>query len=86
MGEFEKKLQDAPNFPGERTIPRGPYKEYEKFIGKQVTVEYHKGDKIETETGELRFLSFSYLSVVLMTATEKTIIKNIITIRRARKK
>ena len=61
------------------------FEEYSKFIKKQVTVEYWSGDQTKELSGELRFLSHNYLSCVVMTETEKIIIKNIITIRRKRK-
>lgn len=61
------------------------FEEYQKFLHKDVVVEYFKGDKVEKVEGNLRFLSFSYLSCVVMTDTDKIIIKNIITISRKRK-
>ncbi len=63
-------------------MPNDLYEEYEKFVGKEVTVRYHEGDKVIEEKGIIKFLNFSYLSLVLMTETEKVIIKNIISIRR----
>jgi len=62
-----------------------PYmKELHKFFGEEVTVEYHKGDKVVKKTGIVKGFNFSHLSVVLMTDTEKILIKHVIEIRRKR--
>jgi len=68
--------------------PSKPYKtfeEHEKFLKQDVVVKYHEGSEIKELKGKLMFLSFQYLSCVIMTDTEKIIIKNIITISRKRK-
>ena len=59
------------------------FKEYGKFIGKEVTVKYHEGDGVVDLKGELVFLNFSYLNCVVKTKQEKIIVKNIITISRS---
>jgi hypothetical protein len=61
------------------------YTEYEKFLKQDVVVKYHEGNQVAELEGNLRFLSFNYLSCVIMTKTEKIIVKNIITISRKRK-
>ena len=60
------------------------YKEYCRFVNKEVEVRYHEADEIKTVKGKLRFLSFSHLSCVVATKEDKIIIKNVITIKRQR--
>ena len=61
------------------------YEEYEKFLKKDVIVKYYEGSEVKEVKGNLRFLSFHYLSCVIMTDQEKIIIKNVLTIRKKRK-
>jgi small nuclear ribonucleoprotein (snRNP)-like protein len=61
------------------------FTEFKKFLNKKVTVRYSENDKIIELNGILKFLNFNYLHcVVVMTESDKIIIKNIISIKRAR--
>lgn len=60
------------------------FKEYEKFLKAEVIVKYHQGNEIIELKGNLRFLNFNHLNCVIMTKTEKIIVKNVITISRSR--
>lgn len=62
------------------------YEEYQKFLNKEVTVVYKKGDEVIEKTGELVFLSFQYLSCVIRTKEKDVIVKHIITIEKEREK
>ena len=59
--------------------------ELKKFIGSESEVSYFKGDKLETVKGTIKAINFGMLQVIVMTDTEKILIKNIIDIKRKRK-
>lgn len=55
-----------------------------KCVGSDVVVTYAKGDKVATLKGRCVGISKMHLSIVVMTKTEKKIIKHIIEISRKR--
>lgn len=63
-------------------MPNELFKEFEKFVNQEVTVEFHRGDEVKELIGKLVFLNFGYLNCVIETEKEKVIVKNIISIKR----
>ena len=59
--------------------------EIKKFIGSEVVVTYYEGDEIKTLEGTLKALQFNYLHLVIMTKTDKVLLKNFVKITRKRK-
>ena len=59
--------------------------ELKKFIGHEAVCRYNDGDRVLELKGVVKGISFNYLHVVIMTDTEKILIKNFIQLRRQRK-
>jgi len=59
--------------------------ELKKFVNSEAIIKYHEGNEVKEITATIRGINYGFLHVIVMTGTEKILIKNIITMRRKRK-
>lgn len=69
----------------QRTIQPNPFvEELKKFIKSQAVVEQHIDGKVIATAGIIKAIDFNHLNVIVMTDTEKILIKNFYRIKRKR--
>lgn len=62
------------------------FREFNKFLKKDVTVRYLEGNKVVELRGVLKFMDYFRLTCVIMTEEEKVIVTHVISITRTRNK